>query len=172
MLKITIQQNREKQVHEFKTETDALELLNNLIDDAIRLEKEYIEDIGEDDPITLEKIEELKQLDRNNIYILNWSSDLILGEYATVEIEEYSNYITDILKELNFKYDKSTMSKSIYVENNEGQLIRISDHKEAGQGSWMYRSIDINLVYKDGIINNEDINKYFNTNLEHERILL
>lgn len=173
MIKIVITNGNDSNEYEFNNETEAIALLNELIDTAIELELNYLDDIGEELPDIVEKIRDLEKLDRSNILELEWNAELILGEYAEVEITEYSFYITDLLRQLGLNYDKSTMSKSIYVENNEGLLIRISDHKVPKiSQDYGHKTPDIDLVYEDGIANNEDLNKHLGTNLTNETILL
>lgn len=173
MIKIIITRHREKELHEFKTELESLTFLNKLIDEAIEVEEEYLDDMDGEDPEAIEKIKELESLNRSNIHELEWNAELILGEYAEVEIEEYDYYITDLLNALGFNYDKSTVSKSIYVKSQEGLLIRISDHQTPGiSKDYGHRIPDIELIYKDGAIDNKDINKYLGTKLENEIILL
>lgn len=176
MIKIIIENRSDESIYEFNSEAEALGLLNQLIDEAIELEESYLDDVdGEasDVPDVIQKIKELKKLDRENILELEWNTGLILGEYAEVEIIEYDLHITDLLRELGLSYDTSTMSKSIYVENNKGLLIRISDHKVPRiTQDYGYKTPDIDLVYEDGIANNEDLNKYFGISLTGEIILL
>lgn len=176
MLKIIIENRSDESIYEFNSETEALGLLNQLIDEAIELEENYLDDVdGEapDVPDVIQKIKELKKLDRKNILELEWNTGLILGEYAEVEVIEYDLHITDLLRELGLNYDTSTMSKSIYVENNKGLLIRISDHKVPRiTQDYGHRIPDVELIYKDGIVSNKDINKYFGTNLKDQIVLL
>ena len=121
---------------------------------------------------TSDTLEELLEIDKNWVHELQNRSELLFG-HNNVNIIEFDSYLTDVLKENGYSYDKSTMSKSIYVENKEGKLIRISDHNTPNFSlDYGYRIPDINLIYKDRIINNSDINRYFNTNLEYERVLL
>lgn len=172
MIKITIK-NNVNQEYEYNSESESLKLLNKLIDEAITLEKNYLEDMDGDAPEAIEKINELEKLNRNNIYTLDWNSDLILDEHAKVEIQEFDYYITDLLQQLGLSYDRSTVSRSIYVENQEGLLIRISDHNTPNiSKDYGHRIPDVELIYSDGEVDNSDINRYFNANLEYERVLL
>lgn len=173
MFKITITRGIGNQTYEYDNEIHSLELLNDLIDEAIVLEKNYLDDMEGEAPDAIEKIEELENLSRKNIYELKWHSELILGDYAKVEIEEFDYYITDLLQQLGLNYDKSTVSKSLYVENKEGLLIRISDHNTPNfTKDYGHRVPDVELIYFDGMVDVKDINRYFNTDLKHEIVLL
>lgn len=176
MIKIIITENREKKIYEFHTEKELLDFTEELILTSIEVEKEYLEDMDGEAPDkedVLERIKELKDLDKNYLYELENKAQLILGEYAEVEIVEFSFYVTDIFDKLGLPYDKSTMSNSIYVENQDDLLIRISDHKSSMMShDYGHQIPQVNLIYRDGVVSNQDINKYFNTNLEYEIILL
>lgn len=172
MVKITIIEQLNKEVYEFQTEEKAIRFYNELIDSMIESEESFLLEEGQD-MVVKDKIERLKKLDRTNFYELEDKADLIIGDYNKVEIEEYDNTIYSLLDELEIGYDRSMISKSIYIRNNEDLLIRISDHKiKRGSKDYGHESPDVELIYLDGVVNNKEINKYLNSNLKDEVIIL
>lgn len=172
MIKIEMNIGRENIIEEFDTKAKALEFMSGLIDNAIESELDYLDDIDYEDLEAIDRIESLKKLDRNDLLELEFNADLILGD-GEVVITEFDYYLSDLLAELGFNYDKSTMSKSLYVENKDGLLVRISDHKTPMLSQdYGHRTPDIELIYRDCIVNPMDINKYFGSYLGDDVVIL
>lgn len=142
------------------TEKEALELFKNIVQSEIEVEKEYLED---EELETSERLEELLEIDTDFIYWLEEKGWFLLEE--KVEIIEFNRYLSELLKENGLTYDKSSVSPSMYIYKDD-ELIRVSNHSEAGGGSWMYRNPDVNLVYRDGRVDNNDIEKYLGIKVE------
>lgn len=136
----------------------AKELFNNVFED----EKQYIED---EELGTTEEFEEMLKMDIGDIYDIEENQEILFGRNIIEYIKEFDYYLSELLEDNGINYDKSTMSNSTYVEIN-GKVIRISDHKQPMFATdYGHKTVTIDLIYKDEIIDNEDLKKYLNIDI-------
>ena len=148
---------------DFYTEEEMKAKAKELWETEIWNEENYIE---EEELEGTERLKELKELSISDIYDIEDNQEFLFDRNIIDEIVEYDYFLTELLSDANLDYDKSTMSKSTYVEIGD-EVIRLSDHKSPMfSADYGHKIVTTDLIYRDGIVDNEDLKKYLDIDVE------
>lgn len=134
---------------------------------------EYTEELEWTDELE-EELEEINKLISNQDYanLINryfFESDIIF-----LEIEE-DGLLEEALVSAGYKVESSNVSRSLYVINDDGEEVRISDHKRPAveqNGIYTEHEYDKELIVKDNIVFGRQLRRNGFSKLDKDEYLL
>lgn len=90
--------------------------------------------------------------------------DFMIGYDIYLETVSENTQLEEALKEIGYKVQSSNVSRSLYVINDEGEEVRIADHKRPSAptvgGNYVEHQYDNELIVEDNKVNSEELSRF------------